>query len=187
MKRKEKILMMPFEVLPCIEAGEPIKLCLRLGRPIDTVVADALVRLTLYRSENWKKAMELKEEEAVGVELSLEELAMILERIDFQSGRLEDIQAINSWPHLLAAMEFLETIGFSWETNAYGFDCHESYAVRWFVPESLVGYLTWVLREGHSGADIPTELRYRDFPRKRAALIERLNTALAEYVDGLVK
>jgi hypothetical protein len=53
-----------------------------------------------------------------------------------------------------------------------------------FVPEGLVGHLTWLLREGHPVADIPAELRYRDFHLKRARLTERLTTALAQHVDS---
>ncbi len=177
--------MIPFEVLKSIELGGLMKLALYSDQPIEMLVADALIRLTLCRSENWKKAMQLKEEEAVGIEITLEELAMIVERVAFHSGALEDIQAINFWPHLLAAMEFLETVGYKWETNAYGFDCHESYAIRWFVPEGLVGYLVWLLREGRPVADVPAEFRYHDFASKRAGLIERLNTALARRVDSV--
>ena len=162
-----------------------MKLSLYSDQPIEMLVADALIRLTLYRSGHWKEAMELKENEAVGIEVGLEELSMMLERVDFHSGRVEEIQSIKFWPDLLAAMEFLETVGYRWENGDYGFDCHESYAVRWFVPEGLVGYLMWLLREGRSGADIPPELRYRDFARKRKQLIERLTDALARHVDSL--
>jgi hypothetical protein len=176
--------VIPFEVLPSIECRSLLGLSLYSEWPIERLVADALVHLAMSRSENWKKAMRLKPDEAVGIEISLEELGMILERVDFHSGARKDIEAINFWPHLLAAMEFLETIGFKWETNEYGFDRHDSYAVRWFVPEGLVGYLTWLLREGRSGADIPAELRYRDFHQKRARLTERLTAALAEHVDS---
>jgi hypothetical protein len=159
--------VIPFEVMKSIEVGGLMKLALYSDQPIEMLVADALIRLTFYRSGHWKDAMELKKSEAVRIEVSLEELSMMLERVDFHSGKLEDIQSIKFGPHLLAAMEFLETIGYKWATNEYGFDCHDSYAVRWFVPEGLVGYMTWLLREGHSVADIPADLRYRDFQRKR--------------------
>jgi hypothetical protein len=129
-----------------IEVGGLMKLALYSDRPIEMLVADALIHLTLCRSENWKKTMQLKEEEGMGIEISLEELAMIGERVDFSTGALEDTEAINFWPHLLATMEFLET-----------FDCYESHAVWWFVPEGLVGYMTWLLREGYSVADILAE------------------------------
>lgn len=175
--------MVPFEVLPSIEVGGLMKLCLYSERPIERRVAYALIHLTMCRSENWKRAMESKEQEAVKVEVSLEDLAMILERVDFCSGRAEDIQAIKFWPHLLTAREFLETLDFRWKTNDYGFDCHKSYMVRWLVPEGLVGYLVWLLREGRAGADIPAEFRYREFRQKRAVLVERLTSALAQHVE----
>jgi hypothetical protein len=178
--------MIPFEVPPCIDHAGLMGLCLYSEQPIERVVADVLIRLTMCRSEHWTRAMELKEDEAVSIEVSLQELAMILERVDLRSGRLEDIQAIKFWPNLLAAMEFLETLGFKWENNEYGFDCHESYVVRWYMPEGMVGYLTWLLREGRSSADVPAELRYPDFPLKRALLVEKLKVALADHVDSRV-
>lgn len=163
-----------------------MKLCLYSERPIERLVADTLIRLTSCRSENWKKAMRLKEDEAVSVEVSLEDLTMILERVDFQSGRQEDIEALEFWPHLLSAMELLEALGFEWETNDYGFDCHESYVVRWWVPEGLIGYLIWLLRNGKSGTRVPAERRYFEFWRKRGALLERLTAVLARHVNCCV-
>jgi hypothetical protein len=182
--RRKENAMVPFELLQSIEEGGLMKLYLYSELPIEQRVAEALIRLTSCRSENWEKAMTVKEDEAVSVELSLEELAMILERVDFTSGRQEDIEAMNFWPHLLAAMEFLEALGFGWEDNDYGFDCHESYVLRWFVPEGMAGYLIWLLREGRSGPDVPAELRYMDFLTKRAALVNRLSVVLTQHVDS---
>jgi hypothetical protein len=62
----------PFEVLPCIEEEGLMWLCLYSERPIEMLVAGALVHLTACRSENWKKAMRLNPDEAVGIEISLD-------------------------------------------------------------------------------------------------------------------
>jgi hypothetical protein len=43
--------------------------------------------------------------------VSLEELALLLERVDYSSGRLEDIEAMRFWNHLQASSELLEALG----------------------------------------------------------------------------
>ena len=93
----------------------------------------------------------------VSVELSLEQLALLLERLDFESGQTEDIAGMAFWPNARAAMELLECIGYEW-TNDLGFDCHESYVVRWTIPEGMAGCVAWLAQHGKSVALLPEEL-----------------------------
>ena len=79
--------MKPFEVLPCLEVGGLVGLCLRSGLPIDRKVADALIRLSSCPSSDWEEAMKLTNGKAVWVDVSLEQLAWLMERLDFCSGR----------------------------------------------------------------------------------------------------
>lgn len=177
--------MVPFEVLPCIEVGGLVGLYLRSELPIERKVADALIRLMSCPSSDWEQAMKLGKDETVSVELSLEQLALLLERLDFCSGRSEDIAGMVFWPHARAAMEFIETLGYEWR-NELGFDCHESYALRWWVPEGMVGYLLWLLERGASTALVPEEFRFPDLSRKRAATAKGLISALDRHVNRLV-
>jgi len=62
-------------------------------------VADALIRLTSCPSPDWEEAASLTKEDGVSVELSLERLALLLERLDFESGQTEDIAGMAFWPH----------------------------------------------------------------------------------------
>jgi hypothetical protein len=84
-------MMIPFAVLPSIEVGGLVGLWLRSDLPIEKRVADTLIRLTSCLSADWEEAANLAEEHAVCVELSLEQLALLLERLDFSSGRAEDV------------------------------------------------------------------------------------------------
>jgi hypothetical protein len=175
-------MMIPFEVLPCIEVGGLVGLWLRSDWPVEKKVADALIRLSSCPSPDWEEAASLAEEEGVCVELSLEQLALLLERLDFESGGAEDIAGMAFWPHVRAAMEFLERIGYEW-TNDLGFDCHESYVVLWTIPESMAGYLAWLAQHGKSVASLPEELRYRDARRKASAAARVLRSALERHVN----
>jgi hypothetical protein len=174
--------MLPFEVLPCIEVGGLVGLCLRSELPVERRVAEALIRLTSCPSPDWEQAMKLAKEETVCVELSLEELALLLERLDFSSGRAEDIAGMAFWPHAYAGMELLEALGHEW-TNELGFNCHESYVVRWSLPEGMVGYLLWLAQHGQSVARLPEEFRYRDPWRLRLAAVKSLTDALDRHVN----
>jgi hypothetical protein len=175
-------MMIPFEVLPCIEVGGLVGLWLRSDLPVEKRVADALIRLTSCPSPDWEEAASLAEEEGVCVELSLEQLALLLERLDFRTGRAEHVAAMAFWPHARAAMEFIEGIGYEW-TNELGFDCHESYVVRWTIPESMAGYLAWLAQHGKSVARLPEEFRYRDLGGKRAAVVKALTSAVERHVN----
>jgi hypothetical protein len=177
--------MVPFEVLPCIEVGGLVGLSLRSNLPIERKVADALVRLMSCPSADWTQTMKVAKKEIVSVELSLEELALLLERLDFSSGRSEDIAGMVFWPHACAAMEFLEALGYEW-TNELGFDCHESYVVCWLVPEGMVGYLMWLARRGESTARCPEELRYRDPSKRRLEVMKSLMDGLEQHVNQAV-
>ena len=86
------------------------------------------------------------------------------------------------WPHAYAAMEFLEALGYEW-TDELGFDCHESYLVRWSVPESMAGYLAWLARHGRSVARLPEEFPYRDPWRSGLAVVKSLTDALERHVN----
>jgi hypothetical protein len=182
---KGGVAMVPFEVLPCIEVGGLVGLYLRSDLPIERKVADALIRLMSCPSSEWEKAMKLAKEERVSVEVSLEQLGLVLERLDFSSGRSEDIAGMVFWPHARAAMEFLEALGYEW-TSELGFDCHESYVVRWWVPEGMVGYLLWLAQRGASTVRLPEEFRYLDLPQKREAMAKGLIGALDRHVNRLV-
>jgi hypothetical protein len=114
--------------------------------------------------------------------VSLEELALLLERVDYSSGRLEDIEAMRFWNHLQASSEFLEALGYEW-TNRFAFDCHESFTLAWFVPEAMVGYLAWLARSSRSVAWLPEELRYFDPRRKLVDVAARLMSELAVHVN----
>jgi hypothetical protein len=174
--------MIPFEVLPCIDVGGLVGLWLRSDWPVEKRVADALICLSSCPPPDWEEAASLAEEEGVSVELSLEQLALLLERLDFGSGRAEDIAGMAFWPHARAAMEFLESIGYEW-TNDLGFDCHESYVVRWTIPESMAGYLAWLVQHGKSVARLPEEPRYPDPRRKVSAAARVLRSALERHVN----
>jgi len=129
--------MKPFEVLPCLEVGGLVGLYLRSGVPIERKVADALIRLSSCPSSDWEEAMKLTNGKAVWVDVSLEQLAWLMERLDFCSGRAEDIAGMMFWPYAYAAMELLKALGYEW-TNTLGFDCHESYVLRWWVQHRLI-------------------------------------------------
>ena len=174
--------MIPFEVLPSIDVGGLVGLWLGSGLPVEKRVADALIRLSSCPSPDWEEAASLAEEEGVCVELSLEQLALLLERLDFESGRAEDIAGMAFWPNARAAMELLECIGYEW-TNDLGFDCHESYVVRWTIPEGMAGYLAWLAQDGKSVATLPEELRYRDAGRKVSGASRALRSALERHVN----
>jgi hypothetical protein len=116
------------------------------------------------------------------MEISLEELALLLERVDYSSGRLEDIEAMRFWDHLQASSEFLEALGYEW-TNQFGFDCHESFTLAWFIPEGMVGYLAWLARFSRSTAWLPEEVRYFDPRGKVINIATRLMSGLAAHVN----
>ena len=175
-------MMIPFAVLPSIEVGGLVGLWLHSDQPVERKVADALIRLTSCPSPDWKEAANLAEQEAVCVELSLEQLALLLERLDLSSGRGEDIAGMAFWPHVFAAMEFIEALGYEWN-NELGFDCHESYMIRWSVPEGMVGYLGWLAPHARSVAGLPEECRYRDASRKAETAAKLLNAALEQHIN----
>ena len=79
--------MKPFEVLPCVEVGGLVGLYVRSDVPVEKKVADALIRLSSCPSSEWEKAAKLTPGNTVSVELSLEQLAWLMERLDFSSGR----------------------------------------------------------------------------------------------------
>jgi len=137
--------MKPFEVQRCLEVGGLVGLYLRSNLPIEKKVADTLVRLSSCPSSDWEKAMKVTDGNAVCIDVSLEQLAWLMERLDVSSGRAEDIEGIVFWPYAYAAMEFLKALGYEW-TNKLCFDCHESYVVRWWLPEGMVGYMVWLAR-----------------------------------------
>jgi len=174
--------MKPFEVLPCVEVGGLVGLYLRSDVPVEKKVADALIRLSSCPSSEWEKAAKLTPGNTVSVELSLEQLAWLMERLDFSSGQAEDIEGMVFWPHAYAAMELLKALGYEW-TNTLGFDCHESYVLRWWVPEAMVGYMVWLARHGRRVAVFPEELRCGDLERKRSDVIKVLSRALEWHVN----
>lgn len=88
------------------------------------------------------------------------------------------------WPYARAAMEFLQALGYEWK-NDLGFDCHESYAVRWSVPEGMVGYLVWLARRGKTVPELWEHLRYRDVSRKLAGTVKALTSAVERHVNRL--
>jgi hypothetical protein len=170
-----------FELLRHLDLPGPHSLTAAL--PIDLMVKHALARLEQQPSSRWRDAIQdLESGRPVRLEVSLEELALLLERVDYSSGRLEDIEAMRFWDHLQASSEFLEALGYEW-TNQFGFDCHESFTLAWFVPEAMVGYLAWLARCSQSVAWLPEELRYLDPRRKLVDVATRLMSVLAAHVD----
>jgi len=174
--------MKPFEVLPWVELGGLVGLYLHSDVAIEKRVADALVRLSSCPSSDWEKAMKLTDDKAVYIDVSLEQMAWLMELLDFSSGRTEDIEGIVFWPYAYAAMELLGALGYEW-TNTFGFDCHESYVVRWWVPEGMAGYLVWLARRGRNVALFPEQLRYHELARKRSEVIKSLSSALEGHVN----
>ena len=151
--------------------------------PIDLMVKHALARLEQQPSSRWRDVIrDLNSGCPVRMEISLEELALLLERVDYSSGRLEDIEAMRFWDHLQASSEFLEALGYEW-TNQFGFDCHESFTLAWFVPEAMVGYLAWLARFSRSVAWLPEEVRYFDPRGKVINIATRLMSGLAAHVN----
>ena len=170
-----------FELLPHLDL--PGQRSLTVAPPIDVAVKQALSRLEQQPSSRWRDAIrDLESGRPVRLEVSLEELALLLERVDFSSGRLEDIKAMTFWNHLEASSELFDALGYEW-TNHLGFDCHESFTVGWHVPEGLVGYLAWLARSSLSVAWLPEELRYLDPRRKLVDVATRLMSVLAAHVD----
>jgi hypothetical protein len=151
--------------------------------PIDLMVKHALARLEQQPSSRWRDAIrDLESGRPVRLEVSLEELALLLERVDYSSGRLEDIEAMRFWDHLQASSESLEALGYEW-TNQFGFDCHESFTLAWFVPGAMVGYLAWLARFSRSVAWLPEEVRYFDPRGKVINIATRLMSGLAAHVN----
>ena len=170
-----------FELLPHLDL--PGQHSLTGALPIDLMVKHALARLEQHPSSRWRDAIrDLESGRPVRLEVSLEELALLLERVDFSSGRLEDIKAMKFWDHLEASSELFDALGYEW-TNQLGFDCHESFTVGWHVPEGLVRYLAWLARSSRSVAWLPEELRYLDPRRKLVDVATRLMSVLAAHVD----
>jgi hypothetical protein len=147
--------------------------------PVEKRVADALIRLTSCPSPDWEEAASLAEEEGVCVELSLGTTGLTTRAAGL---RTEDIAGMAFWPHARAAIELLECIGYEW-TNDRGFDCHESYVVRWSIPESMAGYLAWLAQHGKRVARLPEEFRYRDARHKASAAARILRSALERHVN----
>jgi hypothetical protein len=170
-----------FELLPHLDL--PGQRSLTVAPPIDVAVKQALSRLEQHPSSRWRVAIrDLNSGCPVRVEISLEELALLLERVDYSSGRLEDIEAMRFWDHLQASSEFLEALGYEW-TNQFGFDCHESFTLAWFIPEGMVGYLAWLARFSRSTAWLPEEVRYFDPRGKVINIATRLMSGLAAHVN----
>jgi hypothetical protein len=146
-----------FELLPCVDL--PGQRSLTVAPPIDLLVKQALARLERRPSRQWHDAVRnLETDRPVRLEVSLEELALLLERVDFSSSRLEDIEAINFWSQLEASCELLEALGHEW-SNHLGFDCQESFSLVWRVPEGMIGYLAWLVRCARPIPTLPEELR----------------------------
>ena len=179
----QEVNMRLFELLPCLDL--PGQHSLTVAPPIDLAVKHALARLERQPSSQWRDAIrDLETGRPVRLEVSLEELALLLERVDYSSGRLEDIGAMKFWNHLEASSEFLEALGYEW-TNQLGFDCHASFTLAWFVPEGMVGYLAWLGRFSRSMAWLPEELRYLDPRRKLIDVAARLMNVLAAHVNQM--
>jgi hypothetical protein len=172
-----------FELLPFLDL--PGQRSLTVAPPIDLVVKQALARLEQRSSRQWLKSVAgLESGRSVRLEVRLEELALLLERVDFSSGRIEDIEVIGLWNHLEASCKLLEALGYEW-SNQLGFDCHESFAVAWCVPEGMVGYLTWLARSARLVPAVPEELRYLNPRCKLAEVAARLLNTLAAHVNGM--
>ena len=170
-----------FELLPFLDL--PGQRGLTVVSPIDLLVNEALARLERRPSRQWLDAVrDLETGRPVRLEVSIEELALLLERVDFSSGRPEDIEAMNFWNHLEASCELLEALGHEWN-NQLGFDCHESFAVAWCVPEGMVGYLAWLARSARPVPTVPEELRYLNPRYKLAEIAARLLNTLAAHVN----
>ena len=102
-----------FELLPCVDL--PGQRSLTIAPPIDLLVKQALARLERRPSRQWLDAVrDMETGGPVRLEVSLEELALLLERVDFSSSRLEDIEAMKFWSHLEASCELLEALGHEW-------------------------------------------------------------------------
>ena len=170
-----------FELLPCVDL--PGQHSLTVAPPIDLLVKQALACLERRPSRQWLDAVrDLETGHAVRLEVSLEDLALLLERVDFSSGRPEDIEAMNFWNHLEASCELLEVLGHEW-SNHIGFDCHESFALAWCVPEGMIGYLAWLARSVRPVPTVPEELRYMNPRCKLAEIAARLFNTLAAHVN----
>jgi hypothetical protein len=170
-----------FELLACVDL--PGQRSLSVGPPIDLLVKQALARLERRPSRQWLDAIrDLETGRPVRLEVSLEELALLLERVDFSSSRLEDIEAMGFWSHLEASCELLEALGHEW-SNHLGFDCHESFALAWRVPEGMVGYLAWLAQSTRPVPTLPEELRYLNPRRKLVEVAARLLYTLAAHVN----
>ncbi len=169
------------ELLPFLDL--PGQRSLTICPPIDLMVKQALARIESRPSRQWLDAVrDLEHGRVVRLEVNLEELALLLERVDFSSGRLEDIEAMNFWNHLEASCELLEALGHEW-SNHIGFDCHESFALAWCVPEGMVGYLAWLARSARPVPTVPEELRYLNPRCKLAEIAARLLNTLAAHVN----
>ena len=79
--------MKPFEVLACVEVGGLVGLYLHSDVAIEKRVADALVRLSSCPSSDCEKGMTLTDDKAVYIDVSLEQMAWLMELLDFSSGR----------------------------------------------------------------------------------------------------
>jgi len=180
----EEVNVKLFGLLPFLDLTGQCSLT--ISPPIDLIVKRALARLESQPSRLWLDAIgRLETSRPVRLELSLEELALLLERVDFSSGRTEDIEAIGFWNHLEASCELLEALGHAW-SNQLGNDCHESFALVWFVPEGMVGYLAWLARSARPVPTVPEELRYVTPRRKLADVATRLLNALTAHVNAMV-
>jgi hypothetical protein len=158
---------------------------LTIAPAIDLMVKHALARLELRPSRQWLDAVrDLETGRPVHLEVSFEELAVLLERVDFSSSRLEDIETIGFWNYLEASCELLEALGHEWSTQL-GFDCQESFAVVWCVPEAMVGYLSWLARSARPVPTVPEELRYLNPRCKLAEVAARLLNTWAAHVNGM--
>jgi hypothetical protein len=180
----EEVNVKLFELLPFLDL--PGQCSLTIAPPIDLMVKQALARLERFPSRQWLDAIrDMEAGQAVRLEVSLEELALLLERVDFSSSRLEDIEAMKFWNHLQASCELLEALGHEW-SNHLGFDCHESFALAWCVPEGMVGYLAWLARSARPVPTVPEQLRYLNPRRKLAEVATRLLNTLTAHVNPMV-
>jgi len=180
----EEVNVKLFGLLPFLDL--PGQCSLTVAPPIDLIVKQALARLESRPSPQWLDAIErLKTGRPVRLEVSLEELALLLERVDYSSGRLEDIEAMGFWNHLGASCELLEALGHEW-SNQLGFDCHESFALAWCVPEGMIGYLAWLARSARPVPTVPEELRHLNPHRKLAEVATRLLNTLTAHVNAMV-
>jgi hypothetical protein len=92
-----------FELLPCVDL--PGQRSLTVAPPIDLPVKQALARLERRPSRQWLDATrDMETGHAVRLEVSLEELALLLERVDFSSGSLQVISKFRSKPFLRGAL-----------------------------------------------------------------------------------